>query len=126
VPWAAVTAPGTGGPALYDRLIVLLRGSATPGGGAASSLLVHASCGRRSPPPRHPHPHRRGRPIVVTVRLTGGLAAERGVSISAKLRDLIAAGLEATTGASPDPVTELRRSPDAARELTADRHRDAA
>jgi hypothetical protein len=58
------------------------------------------------------------------------LAEQRGVSISAMIRDLIATGLEVTTGVVPDPVTELRRSLDAAqraaRELTAGRRRDAA
>jgi hypothetical protein len=58
------------------------------------------------------------------------LAEQRGVTVSAMVRDLIATGLEVTIGVAPDPVTELRRSLDAAqraaRELTADRHRDAA
>lgn len=58
------------------------------------------------------------------------LAKQRGVKLSDMLRDLISTGLEVTTGVAPDPVTELRRSLDAAqraaRELTADRHRDAA
>lgn len=58
------------------------------------------------------------------------LAAERGATISAMLRDLIASGLEVTTGVAPDPVTELRRSLDVAQRaaalLYADQHRDAA
>jgi hypothetical protein len=58
------------------------------------------------------------------------LAEQRGVTVSAMLRDLVASGLEVTTGAAPDPVAELRRSLDAAqraaRELTTDRRRDAA
>lgn len=89
-----------------------------------------------APTPQLPPP---GAPITVVraARLPGdldaavaALAEQRGVTVSAMLRDLIATGLEVTTGVAPDPVTELRRSLDAAqraaRELTADRHRDAA
>ncbi|MEU7873128.1 hypothetical protein [Dactylosporangium sp. NPDC049140] len=89
-----------------------------------------------APTPELPPP---GAPVTVVraVRLpfdidadVVALAKQRGVTLSEMLRDLIASGLEVTTGTAPDPVTELRRSLDAAqraaRELTADRHRDAA
>ncbi|GAA4255931.1 hypothetical protein [Dactylosporangium darangshiense] len=89
-----------------------------------------------APAPDLPPP---GAPVSVvrTVRLpfqvdaeVVTLAAERGVALSVLLRDLITAGLEATTGTTPDPVTELRRSLDvaqrAAAALAADRHRNAA
>lgn len=58
------------------------------------------------------------------------MAAERGVTISAMLRDLIVAGIAAVDEDDVDPAIELRRSLDlaqrAAAALTADRHRDAA
>ncbi|MGI5243301.1 CopG family transcriptional regulator [Dactylosporangium sp. CA-139066] len=90
-----------------------------------------AAIAAQLPPPDAPH--NVIRPVRLPLDLDAdvrALAARRGVSISAMLRDLIASGLEVTTGAAPDPVTELRRSLDAAqraaRELTAHRRDEAA
>ncbi|MEU7871265.1 CopG family transcriptional regulator [Dactylosporangium sp. NPDC049140] len=76
-----------------------------------------------------------GAPVMVVrpVRLPSDLdaavkdlAARQGVTPSALIRGWVEAAVDDTT----DPVTELRRSLDAAQraanELTADRHRDAA
>lgn len=78
-------------------------------------------------------PHNMIRPVRIPLEIDAqirDLAASRGATISAMIRDLIVAGLEAMSEAAPDPVAQLNRHLDAAqravRELAADRHRDAA